>query len=137
MSNSIRDIDKANVFMPEEMRVLDKTLEIREKIVDKMIEDGIPYKTSEIRVLNEVLNAMDSNVMGRTDRRLKMKENDNNENILEMMREVLINVEKKKSTVTVEQRQIELTEGLRPDEIVLGEDQIEFQEISLEDLEGE
>jgi hypothetical protein len=137
MMSQIAKIDKAEIFLPEEERVLKKTLSIREQIVDELLKDGVPTKVGEIRVINELLNSMDSQVLSKVDRRLKKDENDNNENVVEIIANIVRNVEDMKKYVDVQEveRQIELTEGLKPDEIVLGEDQIEYEELDLEQFQ--
>lgn len=133
---SIKDIDKAIVFLPEEERLLSKSIGIREKIIDKFIEEnGIPTKARDIRVINEVLNSLDGTVLGKVDRRLKHDENQQNEDMVEFAKSILLSVDEKMNKVIKdEEKLIELAEGLRPEEVVLGEDQIEYEEIELEDI---
>jgi len=135
--SSIKEIDKATVFLPEEERLLSKSISLREQIIDKYVEEnGIPTKARDIRVINEVLNSLDSVVLGKVDRRLKHEENQQNEDMIEFAKSILLSVEEKKNTVTITEKEkmIELTEGLRPDEVVLGEDQIEYEELSLDEI---
>jgi len=132
--SQIGEMDKGSIFLPEENRLLNKTIDIREKIVDHLLEDGLPHKTSEIRVINELLNSIDSQILGKVDRRLKNDDNKNQEDVVLIISEMLKNINAKKASVQIEERNIELTEGLRPDEIVLGEDKIEYEELSLEDF---
>jgi len=127
--------DKNNFMLPEEERILSKTLDIRERIVDKMTEEGIPSKTSEIRVLNEVLNAMDSQILGKIDRRQKQEDNNNNEKYLEMIRTIVVETEKLQQnldTQPLEEPVIDVE--LKDDEIVPGEDKIEYEELNPEDF---
>ena len=127
----------SDLFLPEESRLLNKTVAIREKIVDHMIEDGIPYKTNEIRVLNEVLNSIDNNVLGKVDRRLKHTENENNNDMREIVKTIMLEGEKIKQNI----KPIDIKEIL-PEEYVLdevnpGEDSTEYEEITLEEIKGE
>jgi len=127
--------DRDNFILEEEERILNKTLSIREKIVDKMTEDGIPVKTSEIRVLNEVLNAMDSQVFGRIEKRQKQEDNNNNEKYLEMIRAIVLETEKLQSEVkteTIEEPIIDIE--LSDEDIVPGEDKIEYEELDPNDF---
>ena len=122
------------LFQPEEARLLNKTVDIREKIVDHLLKDGIPYKTNEIRVINELLNSIDSNVLGRVDRRLKHKENENSSDMKELVKTIFLEKEK----IMNEIKPIDLKETL-PDEYVLeevvpGEDSFEYEEITLEEI---
>lgn len=127
--------DRDSFILEEEDRILNKTLSIREKIVDKMTEDGIPYKTSEIRVLNEVLNAMDNQVFGKIDRRQKQEDNNNNEKYLEMIRAIVLETEKmqdKVKTEAIEEPVIDIE--LNDEDIVPGEDKIEYEELDPKDF---
>jgi len=129
----------SELFQPEEQRLLDKTVAIREDIVDNMIKDGLPVKTNEIRVINELLNSIDGNVLGKVDRRLKYTEETNNNDMRELVKSIILQGEKIKSEI----KPIELDETL-PDEhnlgngelteLVPGEDSFEYEEISLEEL---
>jgi len=122
--------DKDSFILPEEERLLNKTITIRERIVDKMTEGGIPSKTSEIRVLNEVLNSIDSQILGRIDRRQKQEDNNNNEKYLEMIRTIVLETEKlqdkiEHNPITEPVIDIELND----EDIVPGEDKIEYEEL--------
>ena len=127
--------DRDNFILPEEDRILNKTLSIRERIVDKMTENGIPYKTSEIRVLNEVLNAMDSQIFGKIDRRQKQEDNNNNEKYLEMIRAIVLETEKMQNEIKTEAIEEPVVDiELSDDEIVPGEDKIEYEELDPKDF---
>ena len=126
--------ERDSFILPEEDRILNKTLSIREQIVDHMIKDGIPSKTSEIRVLNEVLNSMDSQVLGKIDRRQKQEDNNNNEKYLEMIRAIVLETEKLQDNVEVRQEIPEVDIELTDAEIVPGEDKIEYEELNPEDF---
>jgi len=128
----IAEMDSAEIFLPEETRLIKKSLDIREQMVDKLIEDGIPKDTRKIRVINEVLNSIDSLVLGKVDRRLKHGENQNQQDMVELVKEVLLAVEKQKTSVgPIEIPEIE---PLSPDELVPGEDKIEYEELDISDF---
>ena len=96
MSSSMRDIDDSILYLEEEEILLKKSLSIREKIIDKIIEkEGIPTDNRTIRVVNELLNSIDNQILGKVDRRLKKKDIDDNskirDNIVELLSKVTIN----------------------------------------------
>ena len=131
------DTPDAELYLPEEYRLINKTVNIRERIVDEMIKDGLPYKTNEIRVINELLNAIDGNVLGRVDRRLKYSENEGEKDMRDMVKALILEGDKIKR----EMKPVELNQTL-PEEYVLdnptpGEDKIDYEEITLEDIRGE
>jgi len=133
--SDIAKIDKSQIFLPNEYRVLEKTLDIREKIVDKMLEEGIPVKGRDIRVLNEVLNAMDANVLGRVDRRLKREENDSQEEFNKLATEIILNWNKYKQENKTEVIEVPEVEHELPDDMVVpDEDTIEYKELTMEDI---
>jgi len=125
------------LFQPEEARLINKTVQIREQIVDHLLKDGIPYKTSEIRVINELLNSIDSNILGRVDRRLKHKENENNNDLKEIVKAVLLESEKRKREAKANGPVEALPEEYVLEEVVPGEDSFEYEEITLEEIRGE
>jgi len=131
------ETNDVELFQPEEYRLLNKTVQIREQIVDHMLKDGIPYKTSEIRVLNELLNSIDNNILGKVDKRLKFKENENNNDMKEIVKAIMLESEKRKQ----EAKSTGLVETLPEDyvleEVVPGEDSFEYEEITLEEIRGE
>jgi len=133
--SELAKIDKSQIFLPNEYRILEKTLEIREKIVDKLLEEGIPTKSRDIRVLNEVLNAMDANVLGRVDRRLKREENDNQEEFNKIAVEIILNWNKMKQERVTEPIEVpELDRELPDDMVVPDEDSLEYKELTMEDI---
>lgn len=131
------DTSDAELYLPEEYRLINKTVNIRERIVDEMIKDGLPYKTNEIRVINELLNSIDGNVLGRVDRRLKHSENEGEKDMRDLVKTIILEGDKIKR----EMKPIELNQTLSDeyvvDNLLPGETQIEYEEITLEDIRGE
>ena len=137
MDLEIMNTPDTELFLPEEMRILNKTLRIREEVVDELVKDGVPTNSRDIRVLNEVLNAMDANVLGRVDRRLKKQEEENNGRVTEMVKELLINLSKEDTVnVSTEYKEIELNDDTVID-LVPGEDKIGYEEISIEEIRSQ
>jgi len=127
----------AELYLPEEYRLINKTVNIRERIVDEMIKDGLPYKTNEIRVINELLNSIDSNVLGRVDRRIKQKSEEGEKDMRDLVKAIILEGEKiKKEMKPVELNQ-ELPEEYILETVVPGEDSINYEELTLEDIKGE
>lgn len=133
--SAIAEIDKSSVFLPEETRVLDKTLQLREDIIDNFIKNGLPDKTNEIRVLNELMNSMDSQVLSKVDKRLKVKEDSNNEVAINVIKELLKKNDSKREALPVN-KDLYIDIELDISEVVFGEDKIEYEELSLTDLKG-
>jgi methyl coenzyme M reductase beta subunit len=128
-----RVIDLMDDFLQkQENNIINETVALRLEIVDNFIkENGLPTKARDIETINKVLDSVDKNIYDRVDRRLKQEENKTNEELLEMVKELVINVEKKKLEQPIlEPEQIEIDIELKDDEIVPGEDVIEYQELN-------
>jgi hypothetical protein len=135
--SKIAEMDKSMVFLPSELKVLDKTLQYREMMVEELFKDGVPKDTRKMRIANELLTSIDSQVLGRVDRRLKHDENENAEDVTELLKELFFKLEQQKSnTANVTLEVPEIPEALSPDEIVPGEDKIEYEEIELSEIVG-
>jgi len=121
------------MLLSDEERLLLKTRKIREDMVDEFIKNnnGVPTKTSEMRVINEVLNSIDDQTLGLVDRRFKHEENEQLEDITAIIKEVFTNVDKFKKKAD----KIDIDDKYIPTDIVVDEDSIEFKELNFEDLE--
>jgi len=124
-----------SLLLTEEQRIVLKTRKLREDMVDNFIRhnEGLPTKGGEIRVLNEVLDSLDSQVLGLVDKRLKHEETNAvgavAGNIAEIFKQLDSRVSKSTPIETVE-----VNDKFIPNDIVPGEDQIEFEEIELTDI---
>lgn len=132
--SEIAKMSETEIFLPEENRLIDKSLSIREQIVDAYLKKGDLTDNRDVRVINEVLNSMDSLVLGKMDKRLKVNTQKDNSEIVEVMKEVILNVKnesKKCNTVVDPHVDFDLEES----ELVPGEDQIQYEELDLEDFD--
>ena len=124
-----------SILLTEEQRIVLKTRKLREDMVDEFIKynNGLPTKGSEMRVVNEVLNSLDDQVLGLVDKRLKHAENENNsENAAAVANLFKKLSEQEKSATPLENT--EISDKFVPDDIVPGEDSIEHEEIELKDI---
>ncbi len=83
------DKKEDNFLTEEDERILKKSLEIRERIIDSMTEDKVPEKGGDIRVLNEVLASTDASVLKLAELRLRDDQNNNEVNNAERAAEIL------------------------------------------------
>lgn len=135
LTSEIADIDGAVIFLEEEERVLNKTLYLREDIIDNFIKGGLPEKVGEIRVINEVLNSMDSQVLSRTDKRLKHTQNENEKDVSEIIKNILLDTAvNNKNNNNDEQRDLSVVIELKDSDIVFGEDKIEYEELDIDNF---
>jgi len=123
------------ILLSEEQRILLKTRKLREDIVDHFIKykEGFPTKGSEIRVINEVLNSLDNQVLGLVDKRLKHDENKANSENAEAIAGLLRKLSEQKS-LSKPIENTEISDKYVPDDIVPGEDSMEYEEIELKDI---
>ena len=125
------------MLLSEEERIILKTRKIREDMIDAIIEynHGAPSKSGDVRVLNEVLNSLDSQVLGLADTRLKVDSNKNQEDLTDTIKEVFLTVTNSAAPVTPNQTTI--PEAMVPKDMVPGEDQIEYVPIDVNEVLGE
>ena len=124
-----------SLLLPEEDRLVIKTRNLREKMVDNYIEkNGVPDTGRDMRVVNEVLDSLDSNVFGMVDKRLKHEENaisgDFTETIVKLFSE-LDNRKDQQPNIKIE---MVVDDKIVPDDVVPGEDIIEYKPIEIEEI---
>jgi len=133
LTSEISEIKEDLIFLEEEERVLNKTLYLREDIVDNFIKGGLPEKVGEIRVINELLNSMDNQVLSRSDKRLKHTQNENDKDVTEIIKNILLETS---TMVNVNDapRDLDVVIELKDSEVVSGEDKIEYEELNIDDF---
>lgn len=121
------------LYSEEERRML-KTQRIREEILDnKIATDGIPTKSGDIRVLNELMDSIDSSTFKNVDLRLKNTENNINEDLSENIKDIFTRVDKRKS-IPKSENILTLESRYNPNDIVDGELTIDYAELTIDDL---
>ena len=80
---------EAQLYTEEESALLNKTKNIRIRIVDHMVKDGPPERVGDIRVLNEMLSSLESSTHTAVSNRLKHKDTGNTEAMLDLVAETL------------------------------------------------
>ena len=122
-----------SVLMDDEHRVLDKTREIRENIVDTYIQDnGIPTRSGDMRVMNEILNSLDANVSTRVDFRLKHEDSKQSEDLTDAIVGIFNKISQGNNVVDVATKNITIEDKFVPDNVVPGEELIEYQELDMD-----
>ena len=123
------------MLLDEEHRVLEKTKRLREEIVDTFItEKGIPTRSGDMRVVNELLNSMDANVTSTVDLRLKHEDNKQSEDLTEAIVGVFNKISQGATLTNPDTKETSVSDKFIPDDVVPGEDQIEYQELSMEEI---
>jgi len=132
------ELDKTNnsIYTHDELVVMEKTKNIRLNIIDSMVKDGIPSKVGEIRVLNELLAAAESNVQTSANNRLKYQDTQNKEATLDTISEMFKVMRSKTNNIQHANRVIELEDIYIPSDIVDGELEIVYESLDLADYVG-
>lgn len=122
------------MLLTEEERIILKTRKVREDMIDGIIEynHGVPTKTGDVRVMNEVLNSLDSQVLGLADTRLKQSNADTQGDLADTIKAVLLQVDNNVTDGTP--IDTTLPEQLVPKDLVPGEDEIEYNPIELDTI---
>jgi len=123
------------MLLDEENRVLQKTRALREKIVDTFIEEkGVPTRSGDMRVVNELLNSLDTNVTSVVDLRLKHEDTKQSEDMTEAIVNIFKQINDRGNTIDVKNKQIDVGEKSIPDDVVPGEDLIEYEELDVDSI---
>lgn len=132
------------LYTAEEQAYLDKTLKLRMLIIDETFKEGVPKHGGTIRVMNEVMSAIDTAINNKAMARLKQTDTKNQNEIKEQVAEMLRQQSRKlqeNKRANVEE-EIEIT----PEQIaslggvptfVPGETEIENKTIEAADILGE
>lgn len=119
----------------QEEREYSETYMLRKQMLEAHINEyGIPVKSGNMRIANEILNSMDS----QTDSRAKIRTADKalsaTEDLTALAREILLDSAPAVITTRRENSSLDLASSMIPTDIVHGEDVIEYQELSPEDI---
>ncbi len=123
-------------FTGEDLRLLDKTTNLREKMIDAITDNGndIPDKTNELRILNELMMGLDKKVIDMSNIRAKVSKDQDDtayqELVIETLKEAAIN----KKNGTRSDEDILLPDNLIPVDIVDGEIEINPIELEVDDF---
>lgn len=132
--NEIEIIEESTIFNHNESRLLNKTMDIREKIVDQMASAGLPTKAHELLALNAIMNDMDKQVMDKVKLRVKQEEDDNKNKTVAMVAEILGRIDSNKGYVPMSNKDINLPDTYLPNDIVPGETDVSPDKLSLADF---
>lgn len=131
-------INPYSILLTEEQRIIFKTRKLREDMVDEFVEynKGLPTKGGDIRVINEVLNSLDDQVLGLVDKRLKHAESESNAENAANMASIFKKLSERQTSGKLV-ADINIDDKFIPDDIVPGENSVEKEEIELKDILNE
>jgi hypothetical protein len=133
MSN-IEIVEESTIFNSEENRILNKTIGLREKIIDQMSGVDLPTKAHELLALNTILDAMDKQVMDKVKIRAKQEEESGKNKTIAMVAEILGKIDTKNGHVPLSNNDIILSDNFLPNDIVPGETEVSPDKLSLADF---
>lgn len=132
------------IYTPEESALLNKTLDLRVQMIDAIFKEGVPKHGGTIRVMNEVMSAIDTAINNKANARLKATETKNQSEIKEQVAELIRqqanrvarhareNIEEE---VVITEDEIASLGGVP--EFVPGEASMEYKPIDVDDVMGE
>jgi len=135
ISSKAGNLNAYDMLLPEEERLVLKTRRLREEMIDGFIDDnkGLPTKTSEMRVINEVLNSMDDQTLGLVDRRIKNNENSTMSDLTDTITKIFTNkIENMKQGPATNTN---IADTFIPDNLVVDETSVDYKELSMEVLD--
>lgn len=134
-----------NFYTNEEQNILKQNLELRQNIINKYTDNGkeIPTSSREVRILKELLDSADEQIHKIANMRveqekikLKEKETKTNDDFKNIIANVLLEHNKKKSALPIrEQEIVEINENdiIEKPTFIDGEDS-DYQELNPEDF---
>jgi hypothetical protein len=82
----------SNYFTEDDIRLLDKTVNVREKMIDALSEFAMPKKPSDVLAMVSVIESLDKTLLAKAKLRLDDSGNKTAQETQQMMRELLINL---------------------------------------------
>ncbi|EKD89632.1 MAG: hypothetical protein ACD_33C00023G0003 [uncultured bacterium] len=82
------------LFSPEDQRLLDKTTNVRERIIDNLIKAELPTKASDIMAITSLLESLDKTILSKAKLKIEDTNSKTNEEVKETMKELLLNLHK-------------------------------------------
>lgn len=73
------------IYTPEEEEILNLTKKVRVDIVNNMVKNGVPERSGDIRVLNEVSSSLDKLISDSANARIKHQDTANNKASAELI----------------------------------------------------
>lgn len=82
----------SNYFTEDDSRLLEKTIKVREKMIDALSEFAMPKKPSDVMAMVSVIESLDKTIMAKAKLKLDDSSNKTAEETQAMMRDLLINL---------------------------------------------
>lgn len=87
----------SNFFTEEDTRLLNKTISVRERIVDNLIKNDLPTKQGDVLAITTLLESLDKTILGKAKLKLEDASNKNIEQNQQVMKELILNLHRNKT----------------------------------------
>ena len=131
LNNDLED-DSISVFTDEDQDTLDFTQNMRKNLVINMTKEKLPKDIGSVRVLNELLGSMDSQVTDKTKIKLNANKNADDSKHKEAMLSALTNIDRE--TGKARTGSLELEDEFIPIDLVPGETSTNKIELDYEEI---
>lgn len=84
----------ASTFTADDIRLLEKTIGIRERIIDNLMKGDLPTKARDVDSITNLLESVDRSIFGKVKINLEETSNKVNEETKEILKDLLINLHK-------------------------------------------
>ena len=122
------------VFSPGDKRVLDENRRLRRKLISLLTEgDKLPEDKSEKAMLINLMNGLDSEIIGRTRLKVAAKANENTSNLTSLVAQALMQYRPDQHEAPTS-RILELPSDVKIEDLVPGETDIGNIVISIEEF---
>ena len=124
-----------SLFTENDLRLLEKTLSIREALVDNLIKKELPTSPKEIDSFTNLLESIDRSILGKAKVKVEDANSKANEETKEILRSLLLNLHSntephgytsnEASVPEFKPLNLEVNSG----ELIIGQDQIDMENI--------
>lgn len=130
----ILDRQDDGVFSPEDKRVLDENRQLRRRLISLLTDgDKLPEDKSEKAMLINLMNGLDSEIIGRTRLKVAAKADQNTTNLTSLVAQALMQYRPDQHEELLP-RVLELPSELKIDDMVPGETDIGNIVISIDEV---
>lgn len=96
----------ASTFTEEDLRLLEKTISIREKLIDNIVSKELPTRDKDLVAFTNLLESVDRSIFNKAKVKIEDANSKNNEETKEILMELLLNLHKSNNTETPTKREL-------------------------------
>ena len=84
----------STLFNDEDLRLLDKTLRVREKLLDSLMQKGLPEKERDVNAFVNLAESIDRSIFNKSKLKIEDKSNEINEQQKDLLKQMLVELHK-------------------------------------------